>query len=70
MRAAVRDAVTYQRGLHDQAEIDSQAIIREAGGEIVELTAAQRAEFVAAVAPIYADAKNEYSRELLDLVGL
>jgi TRAP-type C4-dicarboxylate transport system substrate-binding protein len=62
--------VTYQRGLHDQAEIDSQAIIREAGGEIVELTAAQRAEFVAAVAPIYADAKNEYSPELLDLVGL
>ncbi len=70
MRAAVRDAVTYQRGLHDQAEIDSQAIIREAGGEIVELTATQRAEFVAAVAPIYADAKNEYSPDLLDLVGL
>jgi len=70
MRAAVRDAVNYQRELHDQAEIESQAIIREAGGEIVELTAAQRAEFVAAVAPIYADAKNNYSRELLDLVGL
>ena len=70
MRAAVRDAVTYQRGLHDQAEIDSQAIIRDAGGETVELTPAQRAEFVAAVAPIYADAQTRYSRELLDLADL
>jgi TRAP-type C4-dicarboxylate transport system substrate-binding protein len=70
MRAAVQEAVIYQRGLHDQAEIDSQAIIREAGGEIVELTPAQRAEFVAAVAPIYSDAKNVYSRELLELVNL
>jgi TRAP-type C4-dicarboxylate transport system substrate-binding protein len=70
MRAAVREAVIYQRGLHDQAEIESQAIIREAGGEIVELTPAQRAEFVAAVAPIYADLDNRFSRELLDLVDL
>jgi TRAP-type C4-dicarboxylate transport system substrate-binding protein len=69
MRTAVRDAVIYQRGLHDQAEIDSQEIIREAGGEIVELTPEQRAEFVDAVAPIYADAETRYSRELLSLVG-
>ena len=40
------------------------------GGEIVELTAEQRTEFVAAVAPIYADADTRYSRELLGLVGL
>ena len=70
MRAAVREAVIYQRGLHDQAEIDSQVTIREAGGEIVDLTPAQRAEFVAAIAPIYADAQTRYNRELLDLVGL
>lgn len=70
MRAAVREAVIYQRELHDQAEVDSQAIIREAGGEIVELTPEQREAFVAAVAPIYADLENRYSRELLDLVGL
>lgn len=70
MRAAVREAVMYQRGLHDEAEVESQRTIREAGGEIVELTPAQRAEFVAAVTPIYADAQTRYSRELLDLVGL
>ena len=70
MRAAVRDAVIHQRQLHDQAEIDSAAVIRQSGGEIVELTAAQRAEFVAAVAPIYADAGTRYSRELLGQVNL
>lgn len=70
MRAAVRDAVILQRELHDKAEVDSAAIIREAGGEIVELTPEQREAFVAAVAPIYAEAKNRYSRELLDLVNL
>ncbi len=70
MRAAVREAVIYQRELHDRAELDSQAAIREAGGEIVELTPAQRAEFVSAVAPLYAEAENRYSRELLELVDL
>jgi TRAP-type C4-dicarboxylate transport system substrate-binding protein len=69
MRAAVQAAVLHQRELHDQAEIDSAAVIRESGGEIVELTAEQRAEFVAAVAPIYADADARYSPELLGLVG-
>jgi len=70
LRAAVADAVTRQRALHDEAEIESIAIIREAGGEIVELTSEQRAAFVAAVAPIYAEARTRYGRELLELVGL
>jgi TRAP-type C4-dicarboxylate transport system substrate-binding protein len=70
MRAAVREAVTYQRGLHGRAEVDSRAIIREAGGEIVDLTPEQRAAFVEAVAPIYAGLNSRYSRELLDLVHL
>jgi TRAP-type C4-dicarboxylate transport system substrate-binding protein len=70
MRAAVKDAVDLQRQLHDQAEIDSAEIIRAAGGEIVELTQRQRKAFVEAVAPIYADALNEFSRELLDMVNL
>jgi len=70
MRSAVKDAVDLQRRLHDQAEIDSARIIQESGGEIVKLTPQQRDAFVAAVAPIYADAQNEFSRELLSLVGL
>ncbi len=70
MRAAVKEAVTLQRQLHDQAEIDSAEIIREAGGEIVTLTPQQRQAFIDAVAPIYADAQNQYDRVLLNLVGL
>jgi TRAP-type C4-dicarboxylate transport system substrate-binding protein len=70
MRAAVNDAVTLQRQLHDQAEIDAAEIIRKDGGEIVQLTAQQRAAFVDAVAPIYADAQNQFSPELLKMVNL
>ncbi len=70
MRAAARDAVAAQRDLHDREEEEAQTIIREAGGEIVELTPGARAEFVAAVAPIYAEARSKYPRELLEMVGL
>jgi C4-dicarboxylate-binding protein DctP len=70
MRAAVRAAIVEQRALHDQAEIDAQEIIREAGGEIIELTPSQRAEFVAAVQPVYAEARSRYDPELLGYVGL
>lgn len=70
MRAAVQEAVSLQRQLHDQAEIDSAKIIREAGGEIVTLTAQERQAFVDAVAPIYTDARKQFSRELLSLVNL
>ena len=70
MRAAVKAAVDEQRAQHDQAEIDAQVVIRDFGGEIIELTARQRAEFVAAVQPVYDDARSRYPRELLGLVGL
>lgn len=68
MRSAVRDAVTFQRKLHDQAEIDSAEIIRKAGGEIIDLTPEQRQVFVKAVAPIYADLNKKYSPDLLKLI--
>jgi TRAP-type C4-dicarboxylate transport system substrate-binding protein len=70
MKLAVKEAIDLQRQLHDQAEIDAAATIREAGGEIVTLTDNQREAFVEAVAPIYTDAQTQYPRELLDLVGL
>jgi len=70
MQAAVKEAVDLQRRLHDQAEIDSAEVIRQAGGEIVELTPEERDVFVATVAPIYDDAQTEFSRELLSLVNL
>jgi TRAP-type C4-dicarboxylate transport system substrate-binding protein len=70
MREAVRDAIVLQRKLHDEAEEVSADIIRKGGGEIIELTAAQRQAFIKAVAPVYDAARENYSQELLDLIDL
>ena len=42
----------------------------KAGGEIVELTTDEHKAFVAAVSPIYGEARKQFSRELLALVNL
>jgi TRAP-type C4-dicarboxylate transport system substrate-binding protein len=68
MRAAVKDAVTFQRDLHVLEEEEAAVAIREAGGEILQLTPRQLAAFVEAVTPIYAEARLQYSAELLALV--
>lgn len=69
MRAALAEAVAFQRDLHEQEEEDSQVAIRAAGGEIIELTAEQHQAFVSAVTPIYGEARSAYSNELLSLVS-
>ena len=69
MRAAVTEAVAAQRDLHEREEEDSQVHIRDAGGEIIELTPEQHQAFVEAVTPIYGEARNQYSPELLSLVN-
>lgn len=70
MRAAVNDAIAFQRELHVKEEEDSMVAIRKAGGEILELTPAQHKAFVDAVTPIYGEARAQYSRELLDLANV
>lgn len=70
MRAAVRDAVAFQRNLHVKEEEDAMAAIHNEGGEIVQLTPAQHQAFVAAVTPIYGEARSQYGPELLSLVNL
>ena len=70
MRAAVADAVVFQRNLKDQEETDAAAAIREAGGEIIELTPQEVEVFVEAVRPVYAEAQTQYPPELLALAGL
>jgi TRAP-type C4-dicarboxylate transport system substrate-binding protein len=70
MRAAVKDAVNFQRGLHLKEVDDAAAAIRSEGGEILELTAQEREAFVRAVTPIYNEARREYPGDLLGLVGL
>ena len=70
MRAAVRDAVAFQRGLHVKEEEDSMTAIRAEGGTIVELAANEHKAFVDAVTPLYGEARTQYDRELLSLVTL
>ena len=70
MRAAVKDAVSFQRELHVKEESDAMAAIRMERGEILQLTAQEREAFVRAVSPIYGEARSEYGRDLLGLVGL
>ena len=70
MRAAVEDAVAWQRDLHVKEEEDAAATIRTSGGEIIELTPDEHEAFVTAVSPIYGEARQQYSRELLGLVNL
>jgi TRAP-type transport system periplasmic protein len=70
MRAAVVEAVRLQREVHDHEEQEARRVIEAGGGEIVDLTPEQRAEFVAMVEPIYAEARKTYPADLLALVGL
>lgn len=70
MRLAVRDAMEFQRNMKDQEELDAQVAIREVGGEIVQLTAAERQLFIDAVTPIYAETRDQFSPRLRRLVGL
>ena len=70
MRAAVKDTIIFQRELHLKEDDDAMAAIRNEGGEILELTAQEHEAFVRAVTPIYDEARNEYGRDLLGLVGL
>jgi tripartite ATP-independent transporter DctP family solute receptor len=68
MRAAVADAVAFQRKLALEEHAQSRQIIEDAGCQIVELTAAEHAAFVDAVQPLLADARSLYGAEMFDLL--
>jgi len=70
MRAAVKDAIIFQRELHLKEDDDAMAAIRGERGEIVALSAQEHEAFVRAVTPIYDEARRQYPRDLLRLVGL
>jgi TRAP-type transport system periplasmic protein len=70
MRAAVRDAVEFQRVLHVKEEEDAMVEIKKEGGTIVELTSEEHQQFVDAVKPIYGEARGQYDRELLSLAKI
>jgi tripartite ATP-independent transporter DctP family solute receptor len=70
MRAAAKDAIIFQRELHVKEDDEAMAAIRNEGGEILELRAGEHEAFIRAVATIYDEARSEYGRDLLVLVGL
>ena len=70
MRAAVKDAVDFQRALHVKEEDDAVVEIKKEGGAIVELTPEEHQKFVDAVKPIYGEARSQYDRELLTLAKI
>jgi tripartite ATP-independent transporter DctP family solute receptor len=69
-RAAVRDAIAFQRDLHVKEEEDAMVEIRKVGGEILELTPDEHKAFVTAVTPIYGEARTQFGAKLLSLVNL
>jgi len=68
VRAAVADAVAFQRKLALEEHAQSRRIIEDAGCQIVELTAAEHAAFVDAVQPLLADARKMYGAEMFNLL--
>jgi TRAP-type transport system periplasmic protein len=68
MRAAVQEAIAFQRDLHEHEEEEARRAIEAAGCEIVELTAEQHAAFVAAAQPLLREARGEYGDGLFGLV--
>jgi TRAP-type C4-dicarboxylate transport system substrate-binding protein len=69
MRAAVQEAIAFQRDLHEHEEEDARHAIAAAGCAIVELTAEQHAAFAAAVQPLLREARGEYGDGLFELAA-
>jgi tripartite ATP-independent transporter DctP family solute receptor len=69
MRAAVTDAIAFQRALHVEEEEAARSAIAAQGCEIVELTAAEHRAFAAAIAPLLGEARATFSRELFALAA-
>jgi len=69
MRAAVTDAIAFQRELHVREEEDAHKAIEAERCEVVEPTAAEHDAFAVAVQPLLDEARGTYGRELFDLVA-
>jgi TRAP-type C4-dicarboxylate transport system substrate-binding protein len=67
MRAAVQEAIAFQRDLHVREEEDARRAIEAEGCEIVELDAGQHAAFVEAVQPLLREARGQYGQALFEL---
>lgn len=69
-RKAAKEAVAFQRGLAIEEDAQARRAINEAGCEVVALNGKEHAAFVAAVKPIYGEAKRQYESSALALAGV
>jgi TRAP-type C4-dicarboxylate transport system substrate-binding protein len=68
MRAAIKQAVAFQRELAVEEDQQARAAILAEGCEITELTAEEHAQFRAAVVPLLDEARATYGREMFALI--
>ena len=69
-REAATDAIEFQRGLAIEEDVQAKRAIIDAGCEIVTLNPGEHEAFVAAVKPIYGEARAQYGKEALELAGV
>lgn len=69
MRKAACEAIIAQRKLAVEEEEISRKAIEGAGCEIVELTPAEREQFVRAVRPLHDEARKRFGAEMFDLLA-
>ena len=69
IQRAAREAIVAQRKLAVEEEAVALKAIEAAGGEVVELTPAARAEFVRAVKPLHDEARKRFGDEVFALLG-
>jgi TRAP-type C4-dicarboxylate transport system substrate-binding protein len=70
MRRASKDAITFQRDLAIEEDLEARKAIMRENGALVELAPDAQAAFVSAVKPIYGEARQQYDHDLLTLVSL
>lgn len=68
MRKAIGRAVAFQRELAIEEDAQARAAILAEGCEITELTAAQHAQFRAAVAPLLDEAHGTYGSKMFGMI--
>ncbi len=68
IRKAAREAVLAQRELAVEEEGVAREAIEAAGGEVVELTPAERAAFARAVKPLHDEARKRFGDEMFELL--
>ena len=69
MQKAVTEAVTFQRKLAEEENVQSRQAIEAAGCEIVELTAQEHDAFAAAVQPLLTEARSLYGEAMFRMVS-